>query len=52
MRVHKVGRAPHPRDPHEAILWALIAEWDDITLEEMRGHLREERTLTVGLDTL
>jgi transposase len=39
-------------DPHEAFLRALIAETDDITLEEMRARLREERALTVGLSTL
>ena len=46
------GRARHSKlDPHEAFLRALIAETDDITLEEMRARLREERALTVGLGT-
>lgn len=39
-------------DPHEAFLRALIAETDDITLEEMRGRVREEHDLTIGLGTL
>lgn len=47
------GRARRSKlDPHEAFLRRLIAERDDITLEEMRVRLREERTLTVGLGTL
>lgn len=47
------GRARRSKlDPHEAFLRRLIAERDDITLEEMRVRLREERTLMVGLGTL
>ena len=47
------GRARRSKlDPHETFLRALIAETDDITLEEMRARLREERALTVGLGTL
>jgi transposase len=47
------GRARRSKlDPHEAFLRALIAERDDITLEEMRARLREERALPVGLGTL
>jgi len=31
------GRAHRSKlDPHEAFLRALMAEWDDVTLEEMR----------------
>ena len=39
-------------DPHEAYLRGLIAERTDITLEEMRTRLKDERDLTVGLGTL
>lgn len=47
------GRARRSKlDPHEAFLRGLIAERDDITLEEMRVHLKDERDLTVGLGTL
>ena len=47
------GRARRSKlDPHEAFLRSLIAEQDDITLEEMRARLREEHNLTVGLGTL
>lgn len=47
------GRARRSKlDPHEAFLRDLIAERDDITLEEMRVRLREEHALTVGLGTL
>lgn len=47
------GRARRSKlDPHEAFLRGLIAERDDITLEEMRVRLKEERDLTVGLGTL
>ena len=47
------GRARRSKlDPHEAYLRGLIAETDDITLEEMRARLREEHDLTVGLGTL
>jgi transposase len=47
------GRARRSKlDPHEAFLRGLIAERDDITLEEMRVRLREEHALTVGLGTL
>ncbi|MFC6738979.1 IS630 family transposase [Methylobacterium tardum] len=47
------GRARRSKlDPHEAFLRALIAERDDVTLEEMRVRLREERALPVGLGTL
>ena len=47
------GRACRSKlDPHEAFMRALIAETDDITLEEMHARLREERDLTVGLGTL
>lgn len=47
------GRARRSKlDPHEAFLRALIVERDDITLEEMRARLKDERDLTVGLGTL
>ena len=47
------GRARRSKlDPHEVFLRGLIAETDDITLEEMRTRLQEERDLTVGLGTL
>jgi transposase len=47
------GRARRSKlDPHEAYLRGLIAERDDMTLEEMRTHLKDERDLTVGLGTL
>jgi transposase len=47
------GRARRSKlDPHEAFLRALIAEKDDITLEEMRARLRDEHALTVGVGTL
>ncbi|WP_091683882.1 IS630 family transposase [Methylobacterium sp. 275MFSha3.1] len=47
------GRARRSKlDPHEAYLRGLIAETDDITLEEMRARLREKHDLTVGLGTL
>ncbi|CAM3229881.1 IS630 family transposase ISMex41 [Methylobacterium mesophilicum] len=47
------GRARRSKlDPHEGFLRDLIAERDDITLEEMRIRLREEHDLTVGLSTL
>ncbi len=47
------GRARRSKlDPHEAFLRSLIAEKDDITLEEMRARLRDEHALTVGLGTL
>lgn len=47
------GRARRSKvDPHEAFLRELIAERDDITLEEMRVRLKDERDLTVGLGTL
>ncbi|WP_091712264.1 IS630 family transposase [Methylobacterium phyllostachyos] len=47
------GRARRSKlDPHEAFLRGLIADRDDITLEEMRVRLREEHALTVGLGTL
>ncbi|ACA18519.1 putative insertion sequence transposase protein [Methylobacterium sp. 4-46] len=47
------GRARRSKlDPHEAFLRALIAQTDDITLEEMRARLWDERDLTVGLGTL
>lgn len=39
-------------DGHEAFLRGLIDEQDDITLEEMRVRLRDERGLAVGLGTL
>lgn len=39
-------------DPHEAFLRGLIAETDDITLEEMRARLLDEHGLRVGLGTL
>lgn len=39
-------------DLHEAYLRGLIAAQDDITLEEMRVRLRDERDVTVGLGTL
>ncbi|GJD82117.1 IS630 family transposase ISMex41 [Methylobacterium gregans] len=47
------GRARRSKlDPHEAYLRGLIAERDDLTLEEMRARLKDERDLTVGLGTL
>ncbi|MGH1571859.1 IS630 family transposase [Methylobacterium sp. P31] len=47
------GRARRSKlDPHEAFLRALIAERDDVTLEEMRVRLKDEHDLTVGLGTL
>ena len=47
------GRARRSKlDPHEAFLRGLIAQRDDITLEEMRTRLREEYDLPVGLGTL
>ncbi|KAA0122175.1 IS630 family transposase [Methylobacterium sp. P1-11] len=47
------GRARRSKlDPHEAYLRGLIAERTDITLEEMRTCLKDERDLTVGLGTL
>ena len=39
-------------DPHEAFLRGLIEAKDNITLEDMRCRLREERGLTAGLGTL
>jgi len=47
------GRARRSKlDNHEACVRALIAETNDITLEQMRARLREEHDLTVGLGTL
>ena len=47
------GRARRSKlDPHEAYLRDLIAERDDITLEEMRARLKDEHDLTVGMGTL
>ena len=39
-------------DAHEAYLRGLIEAQDDLTLEEMRVRLRDERGVTVGLGTL
>ena len=47
------GRAHRSKlDPHEAYLRGLIAETDNITLEEMRARLKDAHDLTVGLGTL
>jgi transposase len=47
------GRARRSKlDPHEAYLRGLIAERDDMTLEEMRARLKDEHDLTVGMGTL
>ncbi len=47
------GRARRSKlDPHEAYLRELIAERDDITLDEMRARLKDEHDLTVGMGTL
>ena len=47
------GRARRSKlDPHAAYLRTLIAERDDMTLEEMRARLKDEHDLTVGLGTL
>ena len=39
-------------DAHEVYLRGLIEAQDDLTLEEMRVRLRDERAVTVGLGTL
>lgn len=47
------GRARRCKlDPHEAFPRALIAERDDVTLEEMQVRLKDEHDRTVGLRTL
>jgi transposase len=48
----RAARATSKLDAHEAFLRDLIERQADITLEEMRARLREERSLTVGLGTL
>ncbi|MGU3541016.1 IS630 family transposase [Methylobacterium sp. A54F] len=50
---HPQGRARRSKlDPHEVYLRDLIAERDDITLDEMRARLKDEHDLTVGMGTL
>ena len=39
-------------DAHEVYLRGLIEAQDDVTLDEMRVRLRDERDVTVGLGTL
>ena len=52
-RAQRQGRPPGSKlDEHEAFLFALIDEKDDITLAEMQERLRTERSVSVGLGTL
>ena len=52
-RAQRQGRPPGSKlDEHEAFLFALIDEKDDITLAEMQERLRTERSVLVGLGTL
>jgi transposase len=52
-RAQRQGRPPGSKlDEHEAFLFALIGEKDDITLAEMQERLRTERSVPVGLGTL
>lgn len=39
-------------DAHEAFLLGLLDERPDITLEELRCRLRDERSMSVGIGTL
>lgn len=51
--VRPQARTPRSKlDLHETFLRSLIAERDDITLEEMRAGLREEHGVAVRLGAL